>query len=326
MQKLIEILKELQSLPSSEQDGYNIASLPSIKHHKLGVSSHGQPMFFVKCNDSEKTRSLDCNLEFISVQFDRECILLLNNKKKEKGKYTVISLKSDSVDLQEYFLNVVFLVIRKFTDVPSLKEVKIEVEKLINLFSKLSKPPSKTIQGLWAEIFVIEQASDPDYIAQSWHKNAHDKFDFNDGADKIEVKSTSRSNRTHSFSIEQLNPNKGSDLIVVSLFTVETGMGMSIFDLLDFLEQKIKDKDLLLRINDIIAQTLGKEFEKAFDLFFDYQLALDSVQYYYGEDIPSIDISVIPEKVSNVRFDVDLADIVPIDNYNGKSPLHRSLF
>jgi len=326
MKSIFNIFQELQKQTASKTDGFTIASLPLVKFHKIGISPSGQPMFFIKCGDSAKAKSLDSNLEFISVQFNRECQLLTNKKKVAEGIYTVISLKTDSVDLQEYFLEVVYLIVKKLSPTPKLKELKFEVEKLINLFSKFSRPPIKTIQGLWAELLVIEQASDPEYLIRAWHSAASDKFDFNDGADKIEVKSTAKSRRLHNFSIEQLNPNKNSNLLVASVFTVETGIGKNIFDLVELIEKKVKDRDLLFRINEILAQTLGRDFEKTFEMFFDYQLAVDELEFYESVNIPKIGTEFISAEVSNVRFDSDLTEVQPIKKLKTKSLLHKSLF
>lgn len=326
MQTVFEIYKELQSNSSSVVDGFNIASLPSVKNHKLGISPNGQPMFFIKCDDSTETKSIDSNLEFISVQYNRECQLLTNKKKTADGIYTVISLKTDSIDLQEYFLEIVFLVVKKLSANPKLKELKIEVEKLINLFSKFSKPPSKTIQGLWAELMVIEKSKNPEYLVRAWHNSMTDKFDFNDGTDKIEVKSTAKSRRVHTFSLEQLNPNKNSNLIIVSVFAVETGIGKSIFDLVELIEKRVKENELAIRINEILAETLGTSFEKAFDVYFDYQLAADTIQYYQSNSIPAIEMKNIPKELSNVHFDSDLTDVIPLSKNISVSTLHKSLF
>lgn len=326
MKSVFEIYRDLESNSSNIVDGFSIASLPSVKHHKIGISPSGQPMFFIKCDDSTETKSIDSNLEFISVQYNRECQLLANKKKTADGIYTVISLKTDSIDLQEYFLEIVFLVVKKLPSNPKLKELKIEVEKLINLFSKFSKLPSKTIQGLWAELLVIEKSKNPEYLIKAWHSSMTDKFDFNDGTDKIEVKSTSKSRRVHTFSLEQLNPNKNSNLIIVSVFSVETGIGKSIFDLIELIEKRIKDNDLSIRINEILAETLGNSFEKAFDVFFDYQLATDTIQFYKSEAIPSIDAKYIPKELTNVHFDSDLTEVIPLKKNKSESTLHKSLF
>jgi hypothetical protein len=271
-------------------------------------------------------KSIDSNLEFISVQFNRKCLLKTTKNKIEEDVYSIISLKTDSIELQEYFLEIVYLIIKKLSDKPLLKDLKIEVDTLINLFSKFSNPPVKTIQGLWAELLVIEQSRNPDYLIRAWHSSKSDKFDFNDGSDKLEIKSTSKSRRIHNFSIEQLNPNENSNLIIASIFVVETGVGKNIFGLIESIETRVKDKELCFRINEIIAQTLGKDFEKSFDVFYDYQLAVDSIKYYYSEIVPTITSISIPTPITNVRFDCDLTDIRDVKTCKNKSLLHSSLF
>ena len=45
--------------------------------------------------------------------------------------------------------------------------------------------------------------------------------------------------------MEQLNPNKNSNLIIASVFAVETGIGKTIFDLVKLIDSKVKNNDLL---------------------------------------------------------------------------------
>ncbi len=326
MDSVFEIFQELKKNSTEIVDSFNVGSLPLIKNHKIGISQNEQPMFFIKCADSATVKSIDSNLEFISVQFNRNCILKTTKNKIEEDIYTIISLKTDSIELQEYFLEIVYLIIKKLSDKPLLKDLKIEVDRLINLFSKFSNPPVKTIQGLWAELLLIEQSSNPDYLIRAWHNSKSDKFDFNDGSDKLEIKSTSKSRRIHNFSIQQLNPNENSNLIIASIFAVETGVGKNIFGLIELIETRIKDKELSFRINEIIAQTLGKDFEKSFEVFYDYQLAVDSIKYYYSEIVPTINSISIPAQLTNVRFDCDLTDISDVKSCKNKSLLHSSLF
>lgn len=326
MKSIFKIFQELKKVIPSNIDGYSIASLPKIKNHKIGLSTNGLPLFFIRCEDEITIKSLDYNLESISISFNQKCILFSNGKKIAEGNYTLIALKTDSVDLQEYFLNILYLVVSKLPPVANLKELKVEVEKLINLFNKFNKLPSKTIQGLWAELFVIEQASNPEYLIKSWHYSPSDKFDFNDGIDKIEVKSTAKSRRVHSFSNEQLSPNINSKLIIASVFSVQTGKGKTIFDLLKLIHNKVKSDDLISKINEILLETLGKDFEKAFDQYFDYQLAVDSLAFFDGELVPKIEVSAIKQEISNIHFDCDLSLVQQLKNINTDSLLHKSLF
>lgn len=326
MHSIFKIFQELKEQSKDIGESYRVISLPLIFNHKIGVSKSQQPIFFIKCSNSEDIKYLDINLEFISIQYSRKCQLKTDNNKIEEDVYTIISLKTDSIELQEYFLEVVFLLVKKIPENPVLKSLKVEIDALINLFNKFSAPPVKTIQGLWAELLIIEQSSNPDYLIKSWHNSKSDKFDFNDGLDKLEIKSTSKNRRIHSFSIEQLNPNQSSYLIIASVMIIETGNGENIFGLVELIEKKIMNKELSFRLHEIIAQTLGKDFEKSFEIFYDYQFAKDSIKYFDSEFIPTIKLSDIPTKLTNIRFDCDLTDIVNIKSCNNKSLLHNSLF
>jgi len=307
---IYKIFTELQRTESVNKNSFFAASLPFTQKHKIGISPEGYPMFFIECNTN--THSLDINLEFISVLFNRPCRLSESDTIQSESIYTIISLKTDNIDFQQYFLEVVCIILEQLPETPSHKQLKTEIQKLIELFSRFTRPPRKTIQGLWAEMFIIEQAKYPEYLIQSWHASPEDKFDFNDGQDKIEVKSTSQIRRVHSFSLEQLNPNQNSNLLIASVFTVQTGRGKNIFDLKNSICQRVKNLQLQFRLNEILSQTLGNEFDKVFDIYFDYQQALDTLAFYNFKDIPTIQHDSIPHEIHNLRFDCDLSCIATI--------------
>lgn len=325
MQSIFKIFSDLKNEILKNQEGFSIANLPKIKNHKIGLSNDELPLFFIKCEEVSTEKVLDYNLESISIHFNQKCQLKAKDKKVTEGNYTIIALKTDSVDLQEYFLNILYIVALKLPEIAKLKELKIEVENLIILFTKFSKLPTKTIQGLWAELLVIEQSSNPVYLAKAWHVSPSDKFDFNDGIDKIEVKSTTKSKRIHNFSLEQLNTNKNSKLIIASVFAIETGKGYSIFDLVKSIDDRIKNNDILKKINEVIIDTLGSAFEKSFEHFFDYQLAKDTLAFFESETVPKINTTLISKEVSNVHFDSDLSNAEQLKKIKGNSLLHKTL-
>ncbi|ARV14964.1 PD-(D/E)XK motif protein [Polaribacter sp. SA4-12] len=325
MNSIFKIFQELKKNNTSNNEGFAIASLPKIKKHKIGLSVKGLPLFFINSEIKSQEKVLDINLSAISIHFNQKCSLVSSKKIEIEGVYTIIALKTSSVDLQEYFLNIIYLLVLKLPEVTKLKELKVEIENLISLFNRFTKLPIKTIQGLWSELLVIEQSKNPEYLINSWHVSPSDKFDFNDGIDKIEVKSTSKSKRIHTFSLEQLNPNNNSKLIIASLFTVETGMGKTIFDLLELIAEKIYNKEIIIKINQIILNTLGCDFEKSFDKYFDYHMAIDSLAFYDSKLVPKIDNLLIGSEISRVHFDSDLSKIKQVININEDSLLHLSL-
>lgn len=291
--------------------GYFLAnSLPFTQKHKIGISPEGFPLFFIECNDIAQTA--DINLEFISVLFHRPCRLSENNIQSE-NIYTIISLKTENIDFQQYFFEVVCIVLEQLPKNPSHKQLKTEIQKLIELFSCFNRPPRQTIQGLWAELFVIEQAKHPEYLIQSWHASPEDKFDFNDGQDKLEVKSTTNIRRVHRFSLEQLNPNANSNLLIASIFAIQTGRGKNIFDLIDSICKRVQNIQLQFRLNEIVSLTLGSDLDKAFDSYFDYQQAYDTLKLFDFREIPVISNYSIPKEISNIHFDCDLSDIIDLN-------------
>ncbi len=126
------------------------------------------------------------------------------------------------------------------------------------------------------------------------------------------MKSTRTVRRVHKFSLEQLHPNLNSNLLVASVFVIETGQGKTIFDLKDSICKKVSDLGLQYRLNEVIVQTLGFDFDKVNDISFDYQQALDTLAFYDFRDIPSIAIENIPESISNIHFDCDLSAVQTI--------------
>lgn len=301
-----KVFLELQHRESQIQDYITVESVPFSNHHKIGISSDGYPLFFVKCDNQSK--SININLELISVLFSQDC----NIKEREKNSneiYTIVVLKTLNRDLQQYFTDVFSIILQQLEPIPTEINLYREVRKVIDLFSSITKPPVKSIQGLWAELLVIEKASNPEYLINAWHISPSDKYDFNDSKDKIEVKSTTKSKRIHRFSIEQLNNNIGSDLLIASVFVIETGTGKSILNLRDIIISKISDIKLQLKLNEMIYKTMGNEYEKLGDIFFDYQQASDSLSFYKVIDIPHIHTHAIPVQVSNVTFDCDLSSV-----------------
>lgn len=301
-----KVFLDLQHRDSQNQDYVIVESVPFSNYHKIGISSDGYPLFFVKCE--EKETSINLNLELISVIFSQECSI----KEKEtlfNENYTIVLLKTLNRDLQQYFTDVFSIILQQIRPIPTEKELYREVRKVIDLFSTITKPPLKSIQGLWAELLVIEKSLVPEYLINAWHVSPSDKYDFNDGKDKLEVKSTTKPKRIHRFSIEQLNANKSSGLLIASTFVIETGTGKSILNLRDNILSKISDIKVQFRLNEIIYKTIGNEYEKLGEIFFDYQQASDSLSFYDNKDIPSICIKTIPSEVTNVSFDCDLSNI-----------------
>lgn len=306
--------------------GYiSVDSVPFSHYHKIGVSNEGYPIFFVKCDNSSP--SVDINLELISVLFSQKCSI----RESDKGSsdtFTIVLLKTLNRDLQQYFTDVFSIILQQLVSIPTEKALYKEIRKVIDLFSSIHKPAIKSVQGLWTELLVIDSSMNPEYLISSWHINPADKYDFNDGKDKLEVKSTSKQQRVHRFSLEQLQSNVGSKLLIASTIAIETGVGKSILNLRDQIFSKVEHIEIQMRLNEIIYKTIGSDYERLGDVFFDYQLAKDSLLFYNASSLPSIPKSAVPIEITNISFDFDLTNSSPIssdDNLLLESPLFQNL-
>jgi len=216
--------------------------------------------------------------------------------------------------LKEYFLKVMGLLIETLGDRPDAAAVTAALNQLVELFSSLSEPPRKTVQGLWAELFVIGAATDCVEAVKCWHISATDVYDFNSGAQRVEVKSTSGSQRVHHFSLAQLNPPGNTKLLVCSIFVQRTGGGSSVGEQMEGIVGRLSGStDQAFRFQQIVAFVLGDSFADCMDERFDAELAKSSLSFFWSADVPSVNPDV-PAGVSQVEFEANLAGLpsVPV--------------
>ncbi len=180
--EVFDIFTGLQGRSNNTKNVFAVAQLPFLTDHKIGLSKEGHPIFFVKCSDIQN--STDISLELISVLFNRDCHIIETDNMID-DTFTMIVLKSLNADFHRYFIDVVCILLQQFQGIPTSKALLIEIEKLVELFQASHHISLSTIRGLWAELFVIERSSNPEYMVAAWHANTVDKFDFNDAKEFV---------------------------------------------------------------------------------------------------------------------------------------------
>jgi hypothetical protein len=318
---IFESLSEKQ-LPSKTDLGIETSSIPGVKNHKIGISKEGYPIFFIKCSDKGIPES-QINLKVITIHLQINCELFTNGISVDKGIYAQVIFKSESWELKKYFIDIFSTFILTLEDTEEGEKVKTELNKIVNIFSKLSNKPENSIQGLWAELLLIKISSDPKYLIDSWHIKKTDKYDFNDGIDKIEVKSTEKIKREHHFSLEQLITTSNSKLLIASFKTYETGKGTTVFDLSDSIKLRITDPEAILKLDTLISESLGNSFEIAFEKFYDLEYGIENLEFYNSYEVPTIKKDAFPKTVSQINFVADLSEIEPVTKISYKSLLHE---
>ena len=141
------------------------------------------------------------------------------------------------------------------------------------------------------------------------------------------MKSTGKDQRSHNFSLEQLNPPDTAKTVVASLFAKRSGGGKSIEDLISKIQPKLNgDAGLLRNFFLVINQTLGSSIADALSVAFDYEVAKESLAFYLAKDIPKISKENVPIGVSRVSFEANLEMVkkIEVDDLDDKSGLIAS--
>ena len=154
-------------------------------------------------------------------------------------------------------------------------------------------------------------------MINSWHKEQNEKFDFNDGIDKLEVKTTTQNRRVHNFEIRQLKVFGNNLTVIASVITAEIDKGKSIKDLIDLIKVKVSSdiyEKLVLKTFDVIGDNINESSESRFD----FKMAQSQTKLYFSEDIPKP--GLIPKNILEVKFQVDLEGVNNIvkPKYKGK--------
>lgn len=177
-----------------EGDSFSARQIPGYDLHRIGKDPSGLPVLLISTPyRAGKGYLAPVSLEHLTVQYDAHCKIVQVGSTTDtgEGRFTVIKCLSADPDLQGYFLRVIGSLVPAVGLAPSRSDVKREVDSLIELFRAMSEPARKSVQGLWAEVFLIANASDPATLAASWHAASEDRYDFNKSSQRIEVKSAS---------------------------------------------------------------------------------------------------------------------------------------
>lgn len=281
--------------------------------HKLGKDEGGCPCLLISTGLAAKGQvRVPLILENLAVLFDLRCHVSSPNKPQQLGTFTVLKCVAADPVVRSYFLSLLSGISAAIGRISDRAKVAAVVEDLVELFRALGNPPKKEIQGLWGELFLIHQAKDPITLASAWRCETGDRYDFNKGAERIEVKTTSQKPRQHHFSLEQLCPPRGARLVVASIIVQRSGAGLSVFDLLDAIRGKTAQQPQLhLRLIRQLHDTLGSAWESARSVGFDLEAAVESLRYFDGAQIPKIPLP-LPDGISQVSFIADLKSVKPL--------------
>ena len=310
---LIELYDSL-SYPDGDEKVFNAIQIPEYSNFRIAIDIEGNPIILLSVSNAIKNIALkNFRLKYLQLIQNIECKISENGKSSFQI-FTVITFTSTDRNLQEYFLRISQTLIKTLSNKSTQQQVVESLNKFVEVFRALTDTPTNTVQVLWTELFLIDNSKNTQALLNYWHNLPEEKFDFNSGEEKIEVKSNSNFEREHTFSSEQLNPPIGTKVLVASIFVRQSNAGQSIQQLVDNITDKMNNNfDLIDKLNNIVCKTLGNSLEQSIRIKFDYNIARESLLFYRHQDIMKIEAVHIPNEVSEVRYKSDLSTLKHID-------------
>ena len=324
---LIELFDSLE-VPEGDLGVFNAISIPEHLEFRIAKDCNENAILLLSIPNRIGVKSLkNIRLKYLQLQHNVDCKISENGNSQIQS-LTVVTFSSNDNDLLRYFLRISESLIYAVGINPTQDGLIIALERFIEVFKGLSNSPSKSISGLWSELFLIESATNSRVLLEYWHLSPEEKFDFNAGTEKIEVKSSSLFERKHIFSSEQLNPPENSTVLIASIFVKQSTNGMSIGQLVDRISEKIGgDLELIDKMNRVVCKTLGNSIEESLGFKFDYNVAIQSKLFYNAMDVSKIEKNCIPKSVSLVKFQSDLSTspTFEINHHDGVHELFNAI-
>lgn len=278
--------------------------------HRLGKDNDAAPALLLKVRSGTSENTVPIVLQHLSVLHNVRCLIADPGafSPPEEETFTVLRCLSPDPSLRQYFVRVGDAAIAELGPTPTSAEVNSSLSRLAELFRAFEAPPTRTIQGLWAELAVIAWSSKPEQLCRAWHAHPTEGFDFAAGAERLEVKSFSGTLRMHSFSLRQATPNPGLRALIVSLHVERSSGGTSISDLVGIIRRRMSAVETWSKLELVVARSLGEAAANALSTSFDLQLARDSLRFFDPNTVPRIG-PPLPVGVLNVHFDAVLEDV-----------------
>lgn len=307
-----EFLRAFDALPLPQPSTLSASSFSAIpvepgNMHKLGKDEGGCPCLLVSTGPAAKGQTrVPLVLENLAVLFDLHCHVSAPGAAPQSETFSVIKCISADAAVRLHFLALLPGISAALGGASDRAKIASVIDDIVELFRALSAIPRKETQGLWGELLLICRANDAAALAEAWHAEPTDRYDFNQGTERIDVKTASRAPRRHHFTLEQLTPPAGTRLLIASMFVESSGAGSSVFDLLDAIRSRLRGKPQLhLRLTRLVHQTLGTAWQMARNVRFDVEAARQSLRYFESRSVPRVALP-LPADVSEVRFVADL--------------------
>jgi Putative PD-(D/E)XK family member, (DUF4420) len=286
---------------------YAVIPVPDHQNYFVGKDRESHACLLVAGCDRPGRMQAPIRLENLDVQFDLRCQVRKEKEIERVGTFTVIRCRLLDTEIVRYFLSICETIVAMVGDRPAHRELASAVHRLAAIFQRMQKPPVRPVNGLFGELYLIWRSSNPSRALKAWRVDEAARFDFADGDVRLDVKAATGRVRAHTFSYEQCNPPPGTIAVVASLFVERVPNGISVGNLIQEIEARVAAyPDVVLKLHEVVAATLGGTLTEALGLTFDERLADSSLRFFDLRQVPGIR-GALPGGVTDVHFRSDLS-------------------
>ena len=271
--------------------------------------STGEPILLIRSH-SKGPQRVPVRLRHLDVDYQVLCKVRDEAGNTDTGDFVKITCAGDQPFLYPFFLSSGQAIVETLPSSPSEKDIYQCVESFAQLFSALTRPSSRSIKGLWAELFILLMSKNCASMARAWHIDAQERFDFSNGDHHLEVKSSESMDRIHEFSVSQLRGAGKSVIVVASVLLQRSAGGLGILDLAKRVEQRLdRSSELVPKLWANIAESMGEDFDEGLDVRYDEQFAAATLKLLPAADVPCVAFP-LPSDVLDARLRISLGNVI----------------
>jgi hypothetical protein len=301
----MSLIQRFISLPTPERaDSYSAE--PDTGHrYRAARSSEGHPAVLISFTRETGTSN---HRTLATIQYRPPAtVQVLAVDQDRQARLAILECRTVDADLAAYFFRIVESVLIADDRTADEAHFEASLDAIVTLFRALQRPARRSVQGLWAELAIIAWSARPEVALTSWHSDPHALHDFASGSFRLELKSTIKTLREHTFLLDQLSSMSPGVTLIGSLMLVEDVDGANLSDLLDAIRGRLSPgADLVARLEVVVAESLGQSWHDARDVRFEVEAARKSLRLYAAEKIPTVP-QPLPSEVKDVRFVADLS-------------------
>ena len=297
------LLSELKDRPSGH--AFTVAPAPGNQNVLLGLDTTEHPVLFVLAEAGAVEPPL--RTDKVSLHIGQSYSLAgIDDSPRVELLHALRCETSDPADVETFLLLAEAFLARHGDGGANRQSLTSFFRSMVRLFAVT---PAKDLQaerrGLWGELFIMSRVRGFPFWAPFWHSEVTRRFDFSCGRNRIEVKITTRPERTHHFSHRQIYALEGEEIVIASLVTTEDDSGISLRQLIEDCRSALLGTPDYLKLEKAVRRA-GMESSADPGPVINTDEAEESLAWFRSRDVPHF---LVPEPpgVTETRYRVDLS-------------------